>query len=140
MRDKYNVRIATDAMSNAPRGSDGAAVSPHPCSDDDGSVAATDSRSSALGNRAKEARPDTYLTRRPGSKLVLDQQIQSRQMQCPSRDSSHVRTATSHVSGRGVSPYCTAFIMSKIGRYIATTMPPTTTPRKTIMSGSNAES
>ena len=29
-----------------------------------------------------------------------------------------------------------AFTMSKIGRYIATTMPPTTTPRKTIMAGS----
>lgn len=33
--------------------------------------------------------------------------------------------------------YCTAFIMSKIGRYIATTIPPTTIPRNTIMIGSN---
>src|SRR6185312_2058328 len=32
--------------------------------------------------------------------------------------------------------YCTALIMSKIGKYIATTMPPTTTPRNTIMIGS----
>ena len=32
--------------------------------------------------------------------------------------------------------YCTALIMSKIGRYIATTMPPTITPRNTIMIGS----
>ncbi|MDB4885191.1 MAG: hypothetical protein JWN79_629, partial [Gemmatimonadetes bacterium] len=32
--------------------------------------------------------------------------------------------------------YCTALIMSKIGRYIATTMPPTTTPRNTIITGS----
>ena len=32
--------------------------------------------------------------------------------------------------------YCTAFTMSKIGRYIATTMPPTTTPRNTIITGS----
>lgn len=38
------------------------------------------------------------------------------------------------------SPYCTALIMSKIGRYIATTMPPTTTPRNTIMIGSSSES
>jgi hypothetical protein len=35
--------------------------------------------------------------------------------------------------------YCTAFIMSKIGRYMATTMPPTTTPRITIMIGSMSE-
>src|SRR5947208_4935173 len=34
------------------------------------------------------------------------------------------------------SSYCTALIMSKIGRYIATTMPPTMTPRNTIMIGS----
>ena len=32
--------------------------------------------------------------------------------------------------------YCTAFIMSKIGRYMAMTMPPTTTPRNTIITGS----
>jgi hypothetical protein len=32
--------------------------------------------------------------------------------------------------------YCTAFIMSKIGRYIAITMPPTITPRPTIIAGS----
>ena len=36
--------------------------------------------------------------------------------------------------------YCTALIMSKIGRYMATTMPPTTTPRNTIMIGSSSES
>ena len=35
--------------------------------------------------------------------------------------------------------YCTVFIMSKIGRYIATTMPPTTTPRTTIIIGSISE-
>ena len=35
--------------------------------------------------------------------------------------------------------YCTAFIMSKIGRYIAITMPPTITPRITIMAGSMRE-
>src|SRR5207248_11411551 len=32
--------------------------------------------------------------------------------------------------------YCTAFIISKIGRYIAITMPPTITPRTTIIAGS----
>ena len=32
--------------------------------------------------------------------------------------------------------YCTALIMSKMGRYMATTMPPTTTPRNTIITGS----
>ena len=36
--------------------------------------------------------------------------------------------------------YCTALIMSKIGRYMATTMPPTTTPRNTIITGSINES
>jgi hypothetical protein len=36
--------------------------------------------------------------------------------------------------------YCTAFIMSKIGKYIATTIPPTSTPRTTIMTGSINES
>jgi hypothetical protein len=34
------------------------------------------------------------------------------------------------------SPYCTALIMSKIGRYIATTIPPTITPKNTIITGS----
>ena len=38
--------------------------------------------------------------------------------------------------GDGAGAYCTAFIMSKIGRYIATTMPPTITPRTTIITGS----
>ena len=38
------------------------------------------------------------------------------------------------------APYCTALTMSKIGRYIATTMPPTTTPRNTIINGSNSAS
>jgi len=37
-------------------------------------------------------------------------------------------------------PYCTVFIMSKIGRYIATTMPPTITPSTTIIIGSMSES
>ena len=36
--------------------------------------------------------------------------------------------------------YCTALIMSKIGRYMATTMPPTTTPRNTIITGSISDS
>ena len=36
--------------------------------------------------------------------------------------------------------YFTAFTMSKIGRYIATTMPPTTTPKNTIMIGSSSDS
>ncbi|CAN5854038.1 hypothetical protein BH11GEM2_BH11GEM2_35720 [soil metagenome] len=36
--------------------------------------------------------------------------------------------------------YCTALIMSKIGRYMATTMPPTTTPRNTIITGSMSDS
>ena len=39
-----------------------------------------------------------------------------------------------------VSRYCTAFIMSKIGRYIATTMPPTMTPSTTIITGSMRDS
>src|SRR5216684_1677800 len=33
--------------------------------------------------------------------------------------------------------YWTALIMSKIGRYILTTIPPTTTPRNTIIIGSS---
>lgn len=42
--------------------------------------------------------------------------------------------------GRTEGAYCTALIMSKMGRYIATTMPPTTTPRNTIITGSRSES
>jgi hypothetical protein len=41
---------------------------------------------------------------------------------------------------RDAISYCTALIMSKIGRYMATTMPPTTTPRNTIMIGSMSAS
>ena len=37
------------------------------------------------------------------------------------------------------SSYSTALIMSKIGRYIATIIPPTITPRNTIMTGSIAD-
>jgi hypothetical protein len=44
-----------------------------------------------------------------------------------------IRTKFAATYTRG---YCTAFIMSKIGRYIATTIPPTTTPRITIIAGS----
>ncbi len=40
----------------------------------------------------------------------------------------------------GQTFYCTAFIISKIGRYIAITMPPTITPRITIIAGSMSES
>jgi hypothetical protein len=40
----------------------------------------------------------------------------------------------------GPCAYCTAFIMSKIGRYMATTMPPTITPSTTIITGSISES
>jgi hypothetical protein len=39
-------------------------------------------------------------------------------------------------SAGACAPYCTALIMSKIGRYIATTIPPTITPRNTIITGS----
>ncbi len=35
--------------------------------------------------------------------------------------------------------YCTALIMSNMGRYMATTMPPITTPITTIMIGSRIE-
>jgi len=38
----------------------------------------------------------------------------------------------------GENPYDTALIMSKMGRYMATIIPPTTTPRTTIMMGSMA--
>ncbi len=44
-----------------------------------------------------------------------------------------------HQAARRYSPYCTALIMSKIGRYIDTTMPPTTIPRNTIMIGSSSD-
>jgi hypothetical protein len=46
----------------------------------------------------------------------------------------------SHGSRLAKWRYCTALIMSKIGRYMATTMPPTTTPRNTIITGSINES
>jgi len=35
-----------------------------------------------------------------------------------------------------LGPYCTVWIMSKIGKYIDTTIPPTMIPRNTIMIGS----
>src|SRR2546423_520313 len=41
---------------------------------------------------------------------------------------------------RAPTSYCTALTMSKMGRYIATTMPPTITPKTTIMTGSMSES
>jgi hypothetical protein len=42
-------------------------------------------------------------------------------------------------AGSPIKPYPpTAFIISKIGKYIATIIPPTTTPRNTIMIGSSA--
>ena len=40
----------------------------------------------------------------------------------------------------GAAAYWTAFTMSKIGRYIATTMPPTITPSTTIIMGSSSDS
>ncbi len=43
-----------------------------------------------------------------------------------------------HVVAAVVVGYPTALIMSKIGRYMATIMPPTTTPSTTIMIGSIA--
>src|SRR6266571_1706024 len=44
------------------------------------------------------------------------------------------------VGGDHVRRYCTAFTMSKIGRYMAMTMPPTMTPSTTIMTGSMSDS
>jgi hypothetical protein len=50
------------------------------------------------------------------------------------------RPSTGLCAATGIAlAYCTAFIMSKIGRYIATTMPPTTTPSTTIMIGSSSD-
>jgi len=74
-----------------------------------------------------------------------------RQVQVPPRKRPRRRNASSwiqptHGSYRALpllhasrSGYCTVPIMSKIGRYIATIIPPTTTPRTTIMRGSMAE-
>ena len=50
------------------------------------------------------------------------------------------RTVATPLDSPLCRPYCTALIMSKIGRYMATTMPPTTTPRNTIITGSSIES
>src|SRR6185295_16377906 len=44
------------------------------------------------------------------------------------------------IGGGHVRRYCTAFTMSKIGRYMAMTMPPTMTPSTTIMTGSMSDS
>ncbi len=79
----------------------------------------------------------------------------SSQQAPPGRAVGDVRTPEARTRGRGTKkggpngppfcilpptwPYCTALIMSKIGRYIATTMPPTTTPRNTIIIGSRSE-
>src|SRR5713101_888887 len=70
--------------------------------------------------------------------------IQSRRMQEPTAgDPPNARRApvSGPVGGSdALVAYCTAFTMSKIGRYMATTMPPTITPRTTIMIGSMRES
>lgn len=53
------------------------------------------------------------------------------------------RTLQSLAARAGMSrhtpDHCTALIISKIGKYIATTIPPTTTPNTTIISGSNSD-
>ncbi len=58
----------------------------------------------------------------------------------PSRTARRTTFPCVIASLRHSTCYCTAFTMSKIGRYIATTMPPTITPRTTIMIGSMRES
>jgi len=52
----------------------------------------------------------------------------------------HLSGCSGTSSPLGIAAYCTAFIMSKIGRYMATTMPPTMTPRTTIIIGSIRDS
>jgi hypothetical protein len=65
--------------------------------------------------------------------------------ECLTDDNTCSSVRPLHVASTSVAkgehpPYCTVFIISKIGRYIATTMPPTTTPRNTIINGSSKDS
>jgi hypothetical protein len=67
-------------------------------------------------------------------KAPLESEAFSPNHPCPELATTEMLRGRSIAFGAG--PYCTALIMSKIGRYMATTMPPTTTPRNTIITGS----
>ena len=73
-------------------------------------------------------------------KCLSYQDFDPRQLQWGECDNFTGAKTTTSMGREAPSSYCTALIMSKIGRYIATTMPPTTTPRNTIITGSISES
>ncbi|MDB4971572.1 MAG: hypothetical protein JWN44_7261 [Myxococcales bacterium] len=68
------------------------------------------------------------------------QAFDPRQLQWGECDNFIGAKTTTSMMPEDSTAYCTALIMSKIGRYMATTMPPTTTPRNTIITGSINES
>lgn len=85
-------------------------------------------------------RPRRRSTKDPGELHPLHNLFRiPERIDCLKRNESLVPKGTSHLSPRGGHPYPTAEIMSKMGRYMATIMPPTTTPRTTIIRGSRAE-
>jgi hypothetical protein len=63
--------------------------------------------------------------------------VSTRIQPSPGNDEALPHGRASCFAGVPLRCYCTALIMSKIGRYIDTTMPPTTTPRNTIIIGSS---
>ena len=84
-----------------------------------------------------------------GRRLGLDVPKRSHQLvlideiggNIPANDLREDRVRNPDTPSTGLSArYPTALIMSKIGRYMATIMPPTTTPSTTIMIGSMAAS
>ena len=96
------------------------------------------------GRQQQEDGQDERVGAWSGSDAVGDA---CRTMQPPGEDSEPPDATRAAANTRSPPPaalpsllrcpaYCTAFTMSKIGRYIATTMPPTMTPRTTIMIGS----
>jgi len=77
------------------------------------------------------------LCRRPHARMLVQRMTAAKCGRCNAiRKRPRVVDLTRGLFDCASAIYCTALIMSKIGRYIATTMPPTITPRNTIITGS----
>lgn len=109
-----------------------------PASDDSAQNSSDDVADSHLKHRSPPAAPhdQTRICRSSSSTRLMQRPAVARTggLQDPG---SNCEIATTAIVSEDPQPHCTAFIMSKIGRYIATTIPPTTTPRNTIINGSN---
>jgi hypothetical protein len=76
---------------------------------------------------------------RTGTSSKLRKRVQRGTIDLPQQIRDTVQVYTHTWPSGDNPPYDTALIMSKIGRYMATIIPPTTAPRKTIIMGSMAE-